>query len=47
MGFEQDVNVIVGVNGAGKSSLLDAIALALFDLTSTPYNAEIPLTYYN
>jgi predicted ATP-binding protein involved in virulence len=46
MGFEQDVNVIVGVNGAGKSSLLDAIALALFDLTFTPYNAEIPQPFY-
>jgi DNA repair exonuclease SbcCD ATPase subunit len=33
MGFEKDVNVIVGVNGAGKSSLLDAIALALLLLT--------------
>ncbi|MDR2439425.1 MAG: AAA family ATPase [Planctomycetaceae bacterium] len=39
--FEEDANVIVGVNGAGKSSLLDAIAFALFDITFTPYNAEI------
>jgi predicted ATP-binding protein involved in virulence len=38
--FEEDINVIVGVNGAGKSSLLDAVALALFDLTLTPYNAN-------
>jgi predicted ATP-dependent endonuclease of OLD family len=34
--FEKDVNVIVGVNGAGKSSLLDAIALALSEITITP-----------
>jgi predicted ATP-binding protein involved in virulence len=38
--FEKDVNVIVGVNGAGKSSLLDAIALALFDITFIPYSAN-------
>jgi predicted ATP-binding protein involved in virulence len=29
--FERDVTVIVGVNGAGKSSLLDAIAVMLSD----------------
>ncbi|MDR1963770.1 MAG: AAA family ATPase [Planctomycetaceae bacterium] len=38
--LEQDVNVIVGTNGAGKSALLDAIALALLDITFTPYDAE-------
>lgn len=29
IGFEEDVNVIVGINGAGKTALLDAIRLAL------------------
>jgi predicted ATP-binding protein involved in virulence len=30
--FEADVNVIVGVNGAGKSSLLDAMRIALCEV---------------
>ncbi len=30
--FNPDVNVILGVNGAGKSALLDAIAISLFNL---------------
>jgi len=29
-----DINVIVGANGAGKSSLLDAIAIALYELVA-------------
>lgn len=29
-----DVNVFVGVNGAGKTALLDAIAIALFDIVA-------------
>ena len=29
-----DVNVFVGVNGAGKSSILDAIAIALYDIVA-------------
>ncbi|MEA3273900.1 MAG: AAA family ATPase [Pseudomonadota bacterium] len=29
-----EVNVIVGVNGAGKSTILDAIAIALFDVVA-------------
>ena len=27
-----DINVIVGANGAGKSSILDAIAIALYEI---------------
>jgi predicted ATP-binding protein involved in virulence len=46
IGFEEDVNVIVGVNGAGKSSLLDAIALALSDFTFTPYHLEKVQFFY-
>ncbi|MDR2115973.1 MAG: AAA family ATPase [Planctomycetaceae bacterium] len=30
--FDKDVNVIVGVNGAGKSSILDAIRIALCEV---------------
>lgn len=29
-----DVNVFVGVNGAGKSSILDAVAIALYDIVA-------------
>ncbi len=32
--FQPDVNVIVGANGAGKSSILDAIAIALYELVA-------------
>ncbi len=32
--LQPDLNVIVGANGAGKSSILDAIAIALFELVS-------------
>ena len=30
--LQPDINVIVGANGAGKSSILDAIAIALYEL---------------
>lgn len=32
--LQPDLNVIVGANGAGKSSVLDAIAIALYELVS-------------
>ncbi|MBF0584837.1 MAG: AAA family ATPase [Magnetococcales bacterium] len=32
--FRPDVNVLVGVNGAGKSAILDAIALSLFHVVA-------------
>ncbi|NTU49918.1 MAG: AAA family ATPase [Desulfobulbaceae bacterium] len=32
--LQPDINVIVGANGAGKSSILDAVAIALFELVS-------------
>jgi len=32
IGFEEDVNVIVGVNGAGKTALLDVITVALCEV---------------
>jgi len=32
--FQPDINVIVGANGAGKSSILDAVAIALFELVA-------------
>ena len=32
MELQPDINVIVGANGAGKSSILDAIAIALYQV---------------
>lgn len=32
--FRRDINVIVGANGAGKSSILDALAIALYELVA-------------
>ncbi|MBC2711119.1 MAG: AAA family ATPase [Desulfosarcina sp.] len=32
--LQPDVNVFVGINGAGKSSILDAIAIALYDIVA-------------
>lgn len=32
--FQPDVNVFVGINGAGKSTILDAIAIALYDIVA-------------
>lgn len=32
--LQPDVNVIVGINGAGKTSILDAIAIALYELVA-------------
>ena len=32
MDLQPDINVIVGANGAGKSSILDAIAIALYEV---------------
>ena len=32
--LQPDTNVIVGANGAGKSSILDAIATALYELVA-------------
>ena len=32
--LQPDVNVFVGVNGAGKSSLLDAMAIVLYDIVA-------------
>ncbi len=32
--LQPDVNVIVGSNGAGKTSILDAIAIALYELVA-------------
>jgi len=40
IGFEEDINVIVGINGAGKTALLDAISTALCDFTFTPFDAR-------
>lgn len=34
MDLQPDVNVIVGANGAGKSSILDAIAIALYEVVA-------------
>lgn len=36
IGFEEDVNVIVGVNGAGKTAMLDAITISLCEATIPP-----------
>ncbi|MBV5333704.1 AAA family ATPase, partial [bacterium] len=32
--FQSDVNVIVGANGSGKSSILDAVAIALYEVVA-------------
>ncbi len=32
--LQSDINVIVGANGAGKSSILDAMAIALYELVA-------------
>lgn len=32
--LQPDVNVFVGVNGAGKSAILDAVAIALYDIVA-------------
>jgi predicted ATP-binding protein involved in virulence len=32
--FQPDINVIVGANGAGKSSILDALAIALYEVVA-------------
>ena len=32
--LQPDINVIVGANGAGKSSILDAIAIALYEVVA-------------
>lgn len=40
IGFESDVNVIVGVNGAGKTALLDAIAIALCEVAIPPISSS-------
>ena len=32
--FQPDINVIVGANGSGKSSILDAAAIALYELVA-------------
>jgi predicted ATP-binding protein involved in virulence len=45
--FDDDVNVIVGVNGAGKTALLDAIAIGLCDLTFTPFDKREWRYIYN
>src|SRR5437867_2996934 len=34
LNLQPDVNVIVGANGAGKTSLLDAIAIALYEIVA-------------
>ena len=34
LSLRPDVNVIVGINGAGKTKILDAIAVALFDIVA-------------
>lgn len=34
IGLHPEVNVFVGVNGAGKSTILDAIAIALYDVVT-------------
>lgn len=41
--LQPDVNVIVGVNGAGKTAILDAIALALYDLVLANIKASRPV----
>lgn len=38
--LQPDVNVIVGVNGAGKTTILDAIAIALYDIVAA--NVSLP-----
>ena len=46
VGFEEDVNVIVGINGSGKTALLDALKLALsniefpFVIPGYPYSSR-------
>jgi predicted ATP-binding protein involved in virulence len=45
--FDTEVNVIVGVNGAGKTALLDAIAIGLCDLTFTPFDKREWRYIYN
>ena len=37
-----DVNVFVGVNASGKTAILDAIAIALYDIVAA--NAAIGIT---
>ena len=32
--LRSDVNVFVGVNGAGKTTILDAVAIALYDIVA-------------
>ena len=32
--LQPDINVIVGANGAGKSSILDAVAIALYEVVA-------------
>lgn len=34
LAFQPDVNVFVGVNGAGKTTILDAVAVALYDIVA-------------
>ena len=38
--LKPDVNVIVGINGAGKTTILDAIAVALFDIVAANVRAS-------
>jgi predicted ATP-binding protein involved in virulence len=42
MDLQPDVNVIVGINGSGKSALLDAISIALHDATIN-YSSRVQL----
>ncbi|GEM_PF-7084288 len=35
LSLKPDVNVIVGINGAGKTAILDAISVALYDMVAT------------
>ena len=39
--FLEGTNAIVGRNGAGKSSLVEAIGYALFDYTSAPRQGDL------
>lgn len=43
--FEQDMTVFVGVNGAGKTTILDAISFLIYNLSHALYSKNDPLKY--